>query len=149
MTERQVRCQHPEYTACDAPARKVADARGGAWYRCNRDHPFFVRDPVVPGPTDPTARRSDPSTSHDAAASVREQAKAQRAPVLGVLAAEGRATADRIDEVLTGEGGWLRTTASRRLPELKRLGQVRRLAETAPTRSGRQAKLWELNPEAT
>lgn len=87
----------------------------------------------------PRARRSDPRTSHAAAASMRGAVGAQRAAVLAALHA-GPLTADEIDDVQ----GWRPTTAGRRLPELEAMGLVRRLPETALTRSGRQAHRYAL-----
>ncbi len=86
----------------------------------------------------PRARSTDPATSHDAAASMRDVAAQQAAAILAHLRTHGPATADGLDAAI----GWRPTTAGRRLAELERVGQVRRLATTALTRSGRAAQLW-------
>ena len=102
------------------------------------------------GPVDnpPRARSTDPQTSHDAAASMVETAAKQRERILTAFRLNpGKAfTADALDAYLAElyEGQWPRTTAGRRLPELLERGLVRRLDETRPTRSGRNANLWEV-----
>lgn len=93
----------------------------------------------------PRARTTDPETSHEAAESMVEGAKAQRAVVLHILrfGIRGKYNADEIDtNAQKADKNWPRTTAGRRLPELRSAGLVERLDETRATRSGRQASLW-------
>ena len=85
-------------------------------------------------------RESDPETSKDAAESMVETAANHRQQILNFLGGHGPATGDAIDEAL----GWKHATANRRLPELRAQGRVVMTTETAPTRSGRQARIWEL-----
>ena len=95
------------------------------------------------GPVDnpPRARTTDPKTSHDAAASMVSGASVQRAQIVDTLRMIGHPmTADELDETI----GWRPTTAGRRLKELEATGNVERLDETRPTRSGRNANLWEV-----
>lgn len=86
----------------------------------------------------PVARRTDPDTSHEAAASVSESAGAQREAIYAWLKRNGPATADAIDEAM----GLRLTSAGRRLPELERMNLVDMLDESATTRTGRRAHKW-------
>jgi predicted ArsR family transcriptional regulator len=90
------------------------------------------------------ARRTDPPTSHAAAASMRDYAEAQRWMIVQLLGfAKTGLTADEIDL----RAGWRPTTAGRRLGELVRTGRVRVKVVngepvTRPTRSGRPAQVY-------
>ena len=97
-------------------------------------------DLFAPG-VQPTARPSDPATSHLAAESMDLAAETQRADLYAALCANGPLTADELDELLL----FRVTTAGRRLIELTRLDPplARRLERTRLTRSGRSAHLWE------
>lgn len=117
---------------CRAPATHRGSTEHKELYKCSRGHSTAM--PAMPG-----ARRTDPETSHLAAASMVEGAGTQRRRILRHLEI-GPMTADTLDQVI----GWRITTAGRRLPELREMGRVRMLANTETTRTGRQARLWEL-----
>ena len=85
------------------------------------------------------ARTSDPETSHEAAASMYDEAKAQRGHIYRWLKEHGGMTADALDQAL----GLRVTSAGRRLPELESEGLVRKTQRQAMTRSGRSAIIWE------
>jgi predicted transcriptional regulator len=91
-----------------------------------------------PPPIVPAARKTDPVTSHDAAASMLEAAGLQRRILVNLLRAHGPMTADELDTL----ADWRPTTAGRRLAECERLGVVQRTGATRPTRSGRAAEVW-------
>lgn len=111
------------------------DPEMARWVRRNQQVDFGLFAPTL---EPPRARATDPATSHAAAASMRDVAAQQAAAILTHLREHGPATADALDAAI----GWRPTTAGRRLAELERAGQVRRLEETAPTRSGRAAHRW-------
>lgn len=112
-------------------------------YRCWKGHTTATSKTAaeLEGALSPIARtrRTDVETSHQAAASMTEGVGAQRERILQELTGRPM-TADQLDEII----GWRITTAGRRLPELRELGRVRMLEQTAMTRSGRRARLWEL-----
>lgn len=89
---------------------------------------------VIPG-----VRRTDPSTSLDAANSMLAGAAAHRAKILAVLQDGVPRTYVEIADAC----GLEPIAVARRMAELLRLGQVRRLGATRPTPSGCKAKLWE------
>lgn len=92
----------------------------------------------------PRARASDPATSHDAAASMRAAAHAQRDSILTVLRAYGPQTSAEVDARL----GWT-DRAHRRMKELETAGRVARVpGVTRPTPRGRQAEVWRAVPDA-
>lgn len=93
---------------------------------------------ITTGP-DPVARASDPDTSHEAAASMVDEAQNQRIQIYAWLVGHGPMTADELDEAL----GFRLTSSGRRLPELRETGKVRMTEEKRKTRSGRSARLWE------
>jgi len=88
---------------------------------------------------EPAARHSDPATSHEAAASMADEADHQRATVLAALHDFGPMSNDQLDQQL----GWRVGTASRRTAELLKVGLVRRTDTRVPTRTGRAAFLLE------
>ena len=94
----------------------------------------------------PRARKSDPATSHQAAASMQEAAQAHREQILGFLGAQGAtgATGNEIDRAL----GWRSATANRRLKELSNAGLVLDSGERRPTETGRLATVYVLAPLA-
>ena len=96
--------------------------------------------PMFDGPSPPPrARESDPETSHEAAASMANEAAAQRSKIHRALLCHGGKTADGLDEFCE-----LRvTSAGRRLPELQKLGLARPTDRKEKTRSGRMARVWE------
>lgn len=100
--------------------------------------------PTYPGRdafTEPRARSTDPETSHEAARKV--DAAGQRGRIMELLRAPLMAlTADEVDDILgRADGRWLRTTAGRRLSELKRRGLVEACGERR-TRSNRMATVY-------
>lgn len=96
--------------------------------------PPHARDPIRP-----VARRTDPDTSHYAARSMVGEAAAQRLRVLDALRRRpaGMTCAD-VDLFI----GWRETTASRRMPELLKLGLVIDSGLRRDTPSGRSAIVW-------
>lgn len=85
------------------------------------------------------ARRTDPSTSHEAAARVWEFASAHHQRVMDALRrAGGRAGAEQIAFV----AGMDAYAVRKRLPELAEAGAVRVTDDTAMTRSGRRERIW-------
>lgn len=87
----------------------------------------------------PTARATDPATSHEAADSMVDAAHHQRATILAALHDFGPQSNDQLDARL----GYRVGTASRRTAELVKLGLVRRTTRRVPTRTGRAAFLLE------
>ncbi len=89
----------------------------------------------------PRARTADPATSHEAAASITDGARAGQYRLILALLAEHPAglTNDQIDLALS----WRTGTASRRVAELVGAG-VERCTETRPTSTGRGAHVHRL-----
>lgn len=86
----------------------------------------------------PTARRTDPKTSHDAAASMRAAATMQASAVLNALKRLRKAGAEEI-------GQWCDLPAyavRKRLPELFDAGLVAPTGDTRKTLSGRSERVW-------
>ena len=86
------------------------------------------------------ARTTDPHTSRDAAARAIGLAAAHRAKILAYLQSIRPAAA--IYQDIAAATGLEPHAVARRLPELEEAGLARPLDSTAPTRSGRQARLW-------
>lgn len=98
-----------------------------------------------PTSTQPVARRTDPSTSHAAAASVRDLRKSQAA-VLYVLATHGGMTDDELQRRYAAMPQLPRQSESgvrTRRRELVDAGLVRDTGRKAPLASGRMAIVWE------
>lgn len=99
----------------------------------------------------PRARRSDPETSHLAAARVDDLARQQAAAVLVAVKMWPDKTSLELAgniEWAAGRGRWTgpvldRHDIARRLPELERAGLVRRGAARKCQRSGNKALTWE------
>ncbi len=94
-----------------------------------------------PHPRNPIARATDPETSHRAAAEVTRSGRrdAQAASVLeAVQIGPGFTSA----ELATAGAPFDRYVAARRLPELERLGKVRRGPARACRVTGRLALTW-------
>ena len=88
----------------------------------------------------PRARRSDPKTSHDAAAMVK--AGTIRALILGVLKQRDLATF-QIAEAL----GLDRDSVSPHMKPLEELGQVVRTGQTVASKKGRQCEVWGIKQD--
>jgi predicted ArsR family transcriptional regulator len=87
---------------------------------------------------EPRARRSDPVTSHQAAASAKELAQQHHILILGALMA-GPAGVDRI-------AATTRLTSyqvSKRMSELERAGAARPTGKTVQSTAGRAQREWE------
>lgn len=85
------------------------------------------------------ARCSDPETSKDAAARVREFAAGQCADILAVLRERGRLGAEQIAAYLRIDAYAVR----KRLADLEHAGLARPLTLHRMTASGRKERLWE------
>ena len=88
----------------------------------------------------PKARKTDPGTSKEAAASMATVAESQRQKILDTLRTRGPQTADSLDFLIR----WRPTTAGRRLKELSEAGLVEMTGVKSRTRSGRKAYVWKL-----
>lgn len=84
------------------------------------------------------ARRTDPSTSHQAAARVDEFSPSHREQVLSALRRFGRAGAEQIAAATKLDAYSVR----KRLPELRREGLAECTDDERTTASGRQEKVW-------
>lgn len=91
----------------------------------------------------PLARRSDPATSHAAAARVAEFSRAQHAQIIAALR-QGPATVYGIAE----RTGIEPHAVGKRVPELAREGLIAETGETAAGPSGRQCRLWRVDSPA-
>jgi predicted Rossmann fold nucleotide-binding protein DprA/Smf involved in DNA uptake len=87
----------------------------------------------------PLARRSDPATSHAAAARVAEFAAGQHAQIIEALR-QGPATVYGIAE----RTGIEAHAVGKRVPELAREGLIAETGKTEPSPSGRQCRLWKV-----
>jgi len=85
------------------------------------------------------ARRSDPNTSHEAAARVREFSQAHATLILQTLKRFGKAGAEQIAAATRLDAYAVR----KRLPELQRDGLARPTDATRATASGRHERVWE------
>jgi predicted ArsR family transcriptional regulator len=87
----------------------------------------------------PAARRTDPTTSHQAAASARELREQHHSVILAALRAHGPAGKDRIAALtrLTG------VQICRRLIELQRDGLIQPTGRTVLSTAGRNEREWE------
>jgi hypothetical protein len=93
--------------------------------------------------TEPTtlARRTDPATSHAAAARVREFAATHHGKILAAMRRLGNAGgAEQIAAYSKIDAYQVR----KRLPELERMGFVRATEQTRQTATGRTERLWIL-----
>jgi DNA-binding IclR family transcriptional regulator len=88
----------------------------------------------------PKARRTDPQTSHEAAASMRRAATAQAATVLGALKRLRKAGAEQISELCNLPA----YTVRKRLPELFEAGLAEPTGNTRKTLSGRSERVWRV-----
>lgn len=92
----------------------------------------------------PTARATDPRTSHEAAASVRPRAGSSRARALVALAAAG--TSGLTDFELADRTGVPQTSIGVRRKELTRAGLVEPTELRRPSPSGTPALVWVITP---
>ena len=88
----------------------------------------------------PTARRSDPGTSHEAAESAKELAARHHRIILAALS-RGPAGKDRI-AALTNLSG---TQVARRTCELHRAGKIEPTGRTVTSTAGRQEREWRID----
>lgn len=95
------------------------------------------RLPLFEAPAHTLARKTNPGTSHHAAAK-RAARAAQRAQILATLTAWGPMNADRCDELC----GWPMGTAGRRLHEM--VDVVETTGAEAPTRRGGKGEVWRV-----
>ena len=94
--------------------------------------------------TQPLARSTDPTTSHDAAASARAAAPTIRAAVLAALRSHGPMTDEELLHQLHRDGVRCSPSGARtRRAELVRAGQVEDSGEVALTASGRRTIIWQ------
>ena len=88
----------------------------------------------------PRARATDPITSHEAAHAADKLAANHQRRVLEALQGVEKAGASHLAWLC----GLQPYEARKRLPELERMGLVRRTEETAMTRSGRREQVWSV-----
>lgn len=123
-------------------ARLEAETLAARTAQTVADCPLFAPEsPQRPFPA-PKARRTDPETSHAAAASMGDAAGIQRAAILAALVGVDGLTNDELDAA----HGWRTGTASRRTVELLRAGQVIRGPDTRLTEGGRAALVYRIHP---
>ena len=88
------------------------------------------------------SRHDGPETSRDAAARVSKASECY-AGIVAVLRSHGPLNHDEVSQRYHEAGYPPQQRIPTRLAEAERLGMVRRLTETRPTRWGREAALWE------
>lgn len=88
----------------------------------------------------PRARRTDPQTSHDAAAAMRRAATAQASKVFAALKKMQKAGAEQIGLLCTMPA----YTVRKRLPELQDAGLVSPTGQRRQTMSGRSERIWSV-----
>lgn len=100
-----------------------------------------MSEPQLPLDFTTRARRSDPQTSHDAAAGAGEFAHGHYALILGSLGLHGAQTIYEIAD----HTGLSHVQVARRLPEMAQMvpPMARRTDRTRPGRSGRECLVWE------
>lgn len=89
---------------------------------------------------EPMARRSDPVTSHLAAADAKELAAAHQSSILHTLEAHGALGKDGIAQLSRLDGH----AVARRLPELQRMGLVVTTGNMVFSDAGRLEREWRL-----
>lgn len=85
------------------------------------------------------ARKTDPSTSHEAAARVKEFGKSHHQLILSALRRFTKAGAEQIAAVTKLDAYSVR----KRTSELCKLGLIRTTGDTRKTASGRPERVWE------
>lgn len=100
----------------------------------------FSAPPSVPTSLQclPLARRSDPATSHAAAASARELQLHHHDLIVGVLKRSGALGKDGV----AARCGLTGHACGKRLSELERMGLVKLTGKTVPSTSGRAEREW-------
>jgi hypothetical protein len=91
------------------------------------------------------ARNTDPSTSHEAADSVKEFAHAHYHQILFALLAHGPLGKDGIAKKANTNNREDGVAISRRLPELQKMGLVSPTGEKVQSRSGCSEREWAIN----
>ena len=89
-------------------------------------------------PVMPMARRTDPETSHQAAAQAKELAARHARMILATLEAHGPCGKDRIGALTTITGH----AVGKRLSEMERMGLIVLTGRTVRSASGRQEREW-------
>jgi hypothetical protein len=92
----------------------------------------------------PTARGSDPDTSHDAARQTTPRSNATRLTALGLLAMAGDHGAT--DFELAAQSGLQQTSIGVRRGELVRMGYAEASGRTRQAPSGSRATVWVVTP---
>jgi hypothetical protein len=100
-----------------------------------------MSEPQLPLDFSKRARRADPQTSHDAAASAGEFAHGHYALILGSLGLHGEQTIYQLAE----HTGLSHVQVARRLPEMADAvpAMAKRTNRTRPSPSGRDCTVWE------
>lgn len=86
------------------------------------------------------ARRTDPATSHKAAARVKEFSEAQHCRIAEVLRLYGPLGAEEIGDEL----GLQPYKVRKRLSDLERMGQAAPTGDTRRTKENREERIWSL-----
>lgn len=86
------------------------------------------------------ARRTDPATSHEAAARVREFSDSQQYTIFAALSLYGPMGAEEIGDEISINPYAVR----KRLAELHQLNRIKPTGDTRRTRSGRSERIWSL-----
>jgi predicted ArsR family transcriptional regulator len=87
----------------------------------------------------PAARRTDPRTSHEAAASAKDLQARHHRIILACLRDHGPASKDRIASLTNLTG----TQVARRTTELERAGLIRDTGDKARSTAGRAERVWK------
>jgi hypothetical protein len=94
------------------------------------------------------ARKTDPSTSHEAADRVEEFVHAHYQQILQTLLDHGPLGKDGIAKKANTNNREDGVAISRRLPELQKMGLVLLTGEKVQSRSGRNEREWAINQDA-
>lgn len=86
------------------------------------------------------ARRTDPATSHEAAARVHEFSDSQQTAIYGALRNYGPMGAEEIADEVAIPAYAIR----KRLAELHQLNRIKPTGDTRRTKSGRSERIWSL-----
>ena len=94
----------------------------------------------IMAPPPPAARRTDPATSHQAAAKARELRDVHQGVILACLKAHGPLGKDGLAARTRLDG----VQVCRRLPELHRAGLIEPTGATVPSTAGREEREWRV-----